>query len=230
MDRWRRLRCTEARGGKEESSRFHGCQDERHGWVLNNERGKWIVLMNPTYIESLAWIDSPTNLDDTVQRLRDIRALGLDVGLDFHGRLHKGMARQLAKLLEPHQPLFIEGMLHWTMSYCLYINYRPTEPLLPSHPQETADLAKLVSTPIALGERLFSRSDFRPYFEARAIDIAQPDVSAGCRRPLYLQSQLTASFNRYHTVAVSAKCTASLPLQRLTMSGWLLTVLSVPLR
>ena len=33
----------------------------------------------------------------------------MDVGVDFHGRLHKGMARQLAKLLEPHQPMFIEG-------------------------------------------------------------------------------------------------------------------------
>lgn len=33
-----------------------------------------------------------------------------------------------------------------------------------------------MSTPIALGERLHSRSDFRPYLEARALDIAQPDV------------------------------------------------------
>ncbi len=33
----------------------------------------------------------------------------MDIGVDFHGRLHKGMAKQLAKLLEPYQPLFIEG-------------------------------------------------------------------------------------------------------------------------
>ncbi|KAH9478646.1 D-galactonate dehydratase [Psilocybe cubensis] len=121
------------------------------------EQGFTAVKMNA--VESVAWIDSPTVLETAVQRVKDVRALGLDVGVDFHGRLHKGMARQLAKLLEPHQPFFIE------------------EPLLPAHPQETADLAKLVSTPIALGERLFSRSDFRPYFESRAIDIAQPDVS-----------------------------------------------------
>lgn len=43
-------------------------------------------------------------------------------------------------------------------------------------PLEIADISKQVSTPIALGERLHSRSDFRPYLEARAIDIAQPDV------------------------------------------------------
>lgn len=60
--------------------------------------------------DSLAWIDSPSALDDTVGRVKAVRSLGLDVGVDFHGRLHKGMAKQLAKLLEPYKPLFIEGM------------------------------------------------------------------------------------------------------------------------
>lgn len=50
------------------------------------------------------------------------------------------------------------------------------EPLLPTQPEEIADLSRLVSTPIALGERLHSRYEFRPYLERRAIDIAQPDV------------------------------------------------------
>ncbi|KAF8962553.1 enolase N-terminal domain-like protein [Flammula alnicola] len=62
------------------------------------EQGFTAVKMNAT--DSLAWIDSPTVLDTAVRRLKDIRALGLDVGVDFHGRLHKGMAKQLAKLLE----------------------------------------------------------------------------------------------------------------------------------
>ena len=38
-------------------------------------------------------------------------------------------------------------------------------------------MSQMISTPIALGERLFTRTDFRPYLERRAIDIAQPDVS-----------------------------------------------------
>jgi galactonate dehydratase len=57
----------------------------------------------------IGWIDSPSKLQDSVERVRDVRALGLDVGVDFHGRLHKGMAKQLAKALEQYQPLFIEG-------------------------------------------------------------------------------------------------------------------------
>lgn len=51
-----------------------------------------------------------------------------------------------------------------------------SEPLLPTQPEEIADLARAVSTPIALGERLYTRADFRPYLERRAVDIVQPDV------------------------------------------------------
>ncbi|KAH7886892.1 enolase C-terminal domain-like protein [Phlebopus sp. FC_14] len=120
-------------------------------------QGFTAVKMNAT--EAVAWLDSPELLTATVERVRDIRKLGMDVGVDFHGRLHKGMARQLAALLEKEGVLFIE------------------EPLLPSFPGEFADLARSVSVPIAAGERLYSRFDFRPFFEARALDIAQPDVS-----------------------------------------------------
>ncbi|EPQ52282.1 enolase C-terminal domain-like protein [Gloeophyllum trabeum ATCC 11539] len=127
------------------------------GAAARKAQGFTAVKMNAT--DSIGWLDSPTALADTVSRVKDVRALGMDVGVDFHGRLHKAMAKQLAKLLEPHQPLFIE------------------EPLLPTQAEEIADLSNAVSTPIALGERLYTRSDFRPYLERRAIDIAQPDVS-----------------------------------------------------
>lgn len=55
------------------------------------------------------WIDSPGVLLESVARIASVKELGLDVGIDFHGRLHKGMAKQLIKLLEPMGPLFIEG-------------------------------------------------------------------------------------------------------------------------
>ena len=61
------------------------------------------------YEESIGWLDSPSVLHDTVERVAQVKALGLDVGVDFHGRVHKAMAKQLVKLLESHQPLFIEG-------------------------------------------------------------------------------------------------------------------------
>lgn len=62
-----------------------------------------------------------------------------------------------------------------------------SEPLLSQFPDEIAELSKLTSTPIALGERLYSRFEFRPFFEKKAIDIAQPDVSVSpCMRSSWL--------------------------------------------
>lgn len=115
------------------------------------------VKMNGT--EDLGWLDSPSALDDCVERLKAVKALGMDAGIDFHGRVHKPMAKQLAKALEPHRPLFIE------------------EPLLSEHPDAIKALSQLTTSPIALGERLHSRWEIRPFLESGAVDILQPDIS-----------------------------------------------------
>lgn len=113
--------------------------------------------MNAT--ADLGWLDSPKALQTSVERLKAVKALGLDVGLDFHGRVHKPMAKQLAKALEPYQPLFIE------------------EPLLSEHPEAIKLLSQQTTIPIALGERLYNRWDIKPFLEASSIDILQPDIS-----------------------------------------------------
>jgi len=69
------------------------------------------------------------------------------------------MSRQLARMLEEIEPIFIE------------------ETQLPGHIEGIKQLANSVSTPIALGERIFSRWDYKPYFEASCVDIIQPDVA-----------------------------------------------------
>jgi len=123
--------------------------------------------MNAT--AELDFLGTPKLLDEVVERVRAVQAEGLDVGLDFHGRIHKPMAKQLAKLLEPLGLMFIE------------------EPLLSENPEGIAQISQLVSTPIALGERLYSRWDFKPFLASGVVDIIQPDLShAGglseCRR------------------------------------------------
>jgi galactonate dehydratase len=117
-------------------------------------------------VVQLAWLASPSDLQATVERLKEVKSIGIDAGLDFHGRVHKPMAKQLARLLEPHQPLFIE------------------EPLLPGHIEELKKLYQQTTIPIALGERLFTRNDVRPYLEAGCIDIIQPDVRSSLSFPL----------------------------------------------
>ncbi|KAI9862744.1 MAG: hypothetical protein M1813_004240 [Trichoglossum hirsutum] len=115
------------------------------------------IKMNAT--ADIDWLDSPRALDSSLERLKTVKALGLDVALDFHGRLHKPMAKQLARLLEPYSPLFIE------------------EPLLSEHPESVAQLSKLTTTPIALGERLYSRWDVKRFLQDASVDVLQPDIS-----------------------------------------------------
>lgn len=115
------------------------------------------VKMNAT--EDLNWVDSPSSLDAAVERLRIVKSLGLDAGMDFHGRVHKAMAKQLASAIEPLRPLFIE------------------EPLLSEHPEAIKQLSGLTTVPIALGERLYTRWDVKRFLEDASIDILQPDVA-----------------------------------------------------
>ncbi|HEY5106946.1 MAG TPA: galactonate dehydratase [Caulobacteraceae bacterium] len=115
------------------------------------------VKMNAT--AEIGMLESPRSLDGVVERLAAAQAHGLDVGIDFHGRLRRPMARQLVRLLEPLRPLFVE------------------EPLLSENLEGLAELKASTSIPIALGERLYSRWDFKPIFEKGLADIVQPDLS-----------------------------------------------------
>ena len=117
-------------------------------------QGFTAVKMNAT--AELDWIGTPRLFDDVVKRVEAAQAIGMDVGLDFHGRVHRPLAKQFAKALEPLGLLFIE------------------EPLLSENPEGLADIAAHTSTPIALGERLYSRWDFKPLFCQRADDSNKP--------------------------------------------------------
>jgi galactonate dehydratase len=135
--------------------------------LQRKQQGFDAVKMNGT--EDMDWLDSPASVGAAVERLGLVRDTGVDVGVDFHGRVHKPMARQLVRALEPLGPLFIE------------------EVLANEQPEAIAQIANQTSVPLAFGERLLSRWHFKPFFEAAAIDIAQPDLShAGgiseCRR------------------------------------------------
>jgi galactonate dehydratase len=65
----------------------------------------------------------------------------------------------LAKELEPLHPMFIE------------------EPVLPQNNEALREIANNTSIPIAIGERMFSRWDFKNALIDGYIDIIQPDLS-----------------------------------------------------
>ena len=150
---------------------------------VRRNQGFTAVKMNAT--AELDWIGTRKAFDEVVKRVEAARALGMDVGLDFHGRVHRPMAKQLAKALEPLGLLFIE------------------EPLLSENPEGLAQIAAMTATPIALGERLFSRWDFKPFFQAGAVDIIQPDLShAGG----ILEVRKIAAMAEAYDVAVAPHC------------------------
>jgi len=141
------------------------------------------VKMNAT--AEIDWIGTPKLFDEVIDRVRAAQDAGMDVGLDFHGRVHRPLAKQLAKALEPLGLMFIE------------------EPILSENPEGLAQIAQLVSTPIALGERLYSRWDFKPFFESGAVDIIQPDLShAGG----ILEVRKIAAMAEAYDVAVAPHC------------------------
>jgi galactonate dehydratase len=124
------------------------------------EKGFRAVKMNAT--EELQFVDSYDKIDDAIHRIAAVReAVGSEVGIgiDFHGRVHRPMAKILAKELEPFRPMFIE------------------EPVLPENNEALREIAKHVSIPIATGERMFSRWHFKNLLIDGYADIIQPDLS-----------------------------------------------------
>jgi galactonate dehydratase len=171
------------------------------GAKVRKVQGFNAVKMNAT--PELGWIDRHKAIDAVIERVEAVRAQGMDCGLDFHGRVHKPMAKQLARALEPLKPLFIE------------------EPLLSENLEGLEQLSKLTTIPIALGERLYDRWGFKPFLERGIVDIIQPDLShAGglseCRR---IAAQAEA-----YDVAVAPHC----PLGPLALGACLQLAATTP--
>ncbi|MBO0811943.1 MAG: galactonate dehydratase [Microlunatus sp.] len=105
---------------------------------------------------------------DRVAAVRDAVGDAVDIGIDFHGRFSPALARVTCRALEPLNPLFVE------------------EPVVPELQVDLARVTEATSIPIATGERLYSRWDFREVLRT-GIAVVQPDLShAGgiseCRR------------------------------------------------
>lgn len=123
-------------------------------------KGFTALKMNAT--EELQYVDSYDKIDQAIERIAAAReAVGpsVGIGIDFHGRVHKPLARVLAKALEPYRPMFIE------------------EPVLPENNEALREIAQTVSIPIATGERMFSRWQFKNLLMDGYADIIQPDLS-----------------------------------------------------
>lgn len=159
------------------------------------EQGFTAVKMNAIaqcdYIHSGSIVDGVDNgstVDAVVARVGSLRReFGPDLGIavDFHGRVHRGMAKTLLRELEPFRLMWVE------------------EAAAPERDDLLPVLAgAAASTPLATGERLTSRWEFVSLLERRAVDIVQPDVSL---TGLYELAKI-AHLAEAHDVAVAPHC------------------------
>lgn len=83
---------------------------------------------------------------------------GVDVMVDLHGRTTPAMAIQYGHALAEYRPWFLE------------------EPCQPENVDALVEVARALPIPIATGERLVTRFEFREVLEKRACAVIQPDV------------------------------------------------------
>ena len=106
-------------------------------------------------------IDTPQNLMGHIARFAAVRERigdSVDLAIDFHGRVSPAMALRLAEELKPYRPFFIG------------------EPCLPENVDCMVNIARSTSIPIAAGERLFGKWQFRELLEKQAVAVVQPDI------------------------------------------------------
>ena len=150
------------------------------------EAGFDTVKMNGT--EEFGLLATHAEVDRAIAKFAEIRSVfGSDInfGIDFHGRVALPMAKVLLRELEPLRPLFVE------------------EPVLAEQAEHYARLADATSIPLAAGERMFSRFDFKRVLADGGVAILQPDLShAGgiteCHR--------IAAMAEAHDVALAPHC------------------------
>jgi galactonate dehydratase len=106
--------------------------------------------------------EPPAVIDEFVKRaylMREWVGPNIELAFDFHGKMTPALAIEICHEIKGMRPLFVE------------------EPV----PQENVDALKQVSDnvpfPIATGERLLSRWEFREVFEKQAVAFIQPDGS-----------------------------------------------------
>ncbi|KAA6223232.1 mandelate racemase/muconate lactonizing enzyme family protein [Streptomyces albofaciens JCM 4342] len=93
-----------------------------------------------------------------IEAVRDAIGPDRELMVEMHGRFSPATAVRLARELAPFDPAWLE------------------EPVPPENLKALAKVAGKVDTPIATGERIHDRIEFRELFESQAADIVQPDV------------------------------------------------------
>jgi galactonate dehydratase len=110
------------------------------------------------YSEPLMGAQYAKKLAAVMGRLREAVGDGVDIMVDFHGRTYPAVAIEYINAIAEYRPYFCE------------------EPVPPENIDALAEVCRAVRVPIATGERLATRHQFREVLEKRAahVDPAGP--------------------------------------------------------
>ncbi|MBV8413924.1 MAG: galactonate dehydratase [Verrucomicrobia bacterium] len=110
------------------------------------------------YSEPLEGVSKVKRFAKLMEKLREAVGDTVDVMIDFHGRTYPAMAIRYIQAVQEFSPYFCE------------------EPVPPENVEALLEVRQSVRVPIATGERLVGRHQFRPVFEQRACHVIQPDL------------------------------------------------------
>jgi galactonate dehydratase len=106
-------------------------------------------------------LDRPEQLRSIalVEAVRDAVGPDVDILVEMHGRFNPATAIDIARQLEPFHPGWVE------------------EPVPPENLAALKKAAEQIRIPVATGERIHTRHEYRELFELQAADIVQPDIT-----------------------------------------------------
>jgi galactonate dehydratase len=123
------------------------------------ERGYTAVkVVFVPYSEPLMGVPYVKKFAAVMGRLREAVGDRVDIMIDFHGRTYPAVAIEYINAVAEYRPYFCE------------------EPVPPENIDALAQVRQAVRVPIATGERLVTRHQFREVLEKQAAHVIQPDL------------------------------------------------------
>jgi galactonate dehydratase len=150
--------------------------DSRFGWELTN-----------------AQLDE---VGEFMSAMREAVGPDIEIALECHAKYSTETAIQIAKVVEPFRPMWLE------------------EPIPSDNPEAMALIRRMTRVPIACGENLYTRYGFRPYLEKQAVSIIQPDM---LKCGGLLESRKIASMAEVYGIPIAPHGTAT-QLGKMAMS------------
>lgn len=96
---------------------------------------------------------------ELVEAVYDAVGSDVEILIEMHGRFNVATAVEMARALERFNPSWVE------------------EPVPPENLAGLKKVSEKITLPIATGERIHTRYDYRQLFELQAADIIQPDIT-----------------------------------------------------